>query len=285
MRRSASHVATLIFALAATTWASAAIRRDTDFSAPPAAEDSAAAPAPREGRINLDRLFVEHGIAPDSNKARIIVTWMDKILRDPVIAARIPGGPEQIEQIFVDPKARETFMAQGLAHLQPSDRLAYMQLLTRFFDELVPVNCFGQSSMSEVMSRVSLLDMKEPDVDQYFNLLYRVLAHDTASRPAPIPTQQENIAAERAFSHSVIAELRGDQVDIDRFVMYASNPASATPSDICWATRVTLHAILAMPAPERDVVLLRTNVAEDRRNVPSAQQSGAPDVFRAPPAR
>jgi hypothetical protein len=284
MRRSASHVAVLIFALAATTWSSAAIRRDTDFSEPPDTQESAAPPA-HAGQFDLDRLFVEHGIAPDSNKARIIVAWVDKILRDPMIAARIPGGTDRIEAIFVDPNSRETFMAQGLAHLQPSDRFAYMQLLTRFFDERVPVNCFGQSSMSAVMSRVSLLDMTESDVDQYFSLLYRVLSNDDASRPAPVPNAQQNAAAERAFSQSVIAELRGDKVDIDRFVTYATNPASATPSDICWATRVTLHAILAMPAAERDVVLLRTTGLDVRRGSPSAQQSGAPETFRSQPAR
>lgn len=270
MRRPASHVATLIFALAATTLTSAAIRRDADFDSPSAAED--ATPSPRdERRIDLQRLLGEHGIAPDSGKARIIVTWVDRILRDPAIAAHIPGGPQHIEQIFLDPTTREQFMAQGLAHLLPSDRFAYMQLLTRFFDEMVPVNCFGRSNMSEIMSRVSLLDMNETDIDQYFSLLYRVLVNDPASRPAPVPTPQENAAAERAFSHSVIAELHGDQTDIDRFATYATNPASATPTDLCWATRVTLHAIIAMPAAERDVVLLRT--ASPQGLMPSPESS------------
>ncbi|WP_429444543.1 hypothetical protein [Paraburkholderia sp. WC7.3g] len=56
--------------------------------------------------------------------------------------------------------------------------------------ELVLVNCFGLSNMSAVMNRVSLLEMTESDVDQYFSLLYRVLANKASDRPVPVPTPQ-----------------------------------------------------------------------------------------------
>jgi hypothetical protein len=283
MGRYASFVATLIVALAATTWASAAIRRDPGFNAPPPDPDFAAASSDA-GQIDLESVFFLHGIDPNSNKARIIVSWVEKIRRDPIIAARIPGGSRRIEQIFLDSSAREDFMSEGLARLTPSDRLQYLQLLTRFFDEVIPVNCFGLSSMSAVMNRVSVLDMAEPDVEQYFGLLYRVLTGNASNRPLPAPTSEQNAAAEHQFSRAVVTELGGDRTDIERFVFYASNPSKATPSDLCWATRVTLHAIIAMPEPERAIVLLRTTAPDDRRDVPSARQSGAPDTARSLPA-
>lgn len=272
MRGSATCVATLIVALAATMSASAAMRRAPDFSSLQANPDSAAASA-NSGQIDLESLFFEHGVDPNSNKAHLIVAWVERIRHDPVIATRIPGGARRVERIFVDPTAREDFMSEGLARLAPSDRLKYLQLLTKFFDEMVPVNCFGLSDMGAVMNRISLVDMTESDVEQYFDILYKILTNNASNRHVRAPTPQQNVAADRQFTRSLIVELGGDQTDIEQFTFYASNPSKATPSDMCWATRVTLHAIIAMPDPERDIVLLRTMAPDDRHGAPSARDA------------
>jgi hypothetical protein len=152
MRRSAFLLA-LIAALTAATLVSAAIRHDPD-SAPQPVAPGPVAGAAEYGQRDLDQLLRNHGIDPDSNKARIILAWVEKIQHDPVIASDTHGGARHVGEIFLDSRAREEFMSNGLAHLTPSDRLQYVKLLTKFLDELVPVNCFGLHDMRAVMNRV-----------------------------------------------------------------------------------------------------------------------------------
>jgi len=284
MRRSAFLLAP-IAALTAATLVSAAIRHDPD-SAPPLVAPGAAATAglAEPGHRDLDQLLRSHGIDPASNKARIILAWVEKIQHDPVIASDARGGARHVGQIFLDSRTREEFMSNGLAHLTPSDRLQYVKLLTKFLDELVPVNCFGLDDMRAVMNRVSLRDMPDTDVDQYFSLLFKVLINDASNAPLPAPTPQQYAAAERQLTRTLIAELHGDQVNIERFAFYASNPTLATPSDVCWTTRVTLHAIIAMPEPERDVVLLRTMAPRKRQDASPPGRLGTPATAFPPPA-
>lgn len=272
-----------IAALTAATLVSAAIRYDPDTAPPPGATEVIESVA-ESGQANLEQLLQKYGIDPGSNKARIILAWVEKIQRDPVIASDVPGRARHVGQIFLDPRSREQFMSNGIAHLAPSDRLQYVKLLTRFLDELVPVNCFGLDDMRAVMNRVSLRDMSDADVDQYFGLLYKVLVNDASNAPVPTPTPQQTAAAERQLTRTLIAELRGDEVNIERFAFYASNPTLATPSDVCWTTRVTLHAIIAMPEPERDVVLLRTMAPRDAPTAPAAKRLGTPANAFPPPA-
>ncbi|WP_246279205.1 hypothetical protein [Paraburkholderia ultramafica] len=258
--------------LAATTLASAAIHRDLDSLALPA--DATAAASADAGPGDLGSVFSSYGIDPDSNKARIVVAWVEKIRQDPLIAVGIPGGAQRVAQIFLDPAAREELMASGLARLAPADRFRYVQLLTKLLDEQVPVNCFGLLDMRAVMTRVSLREMSESDVEQYFSLLHQVLVSEASHAPITEPTPQQYAAAERQFTRAVITELQGDQADVDRFAFYSSHPSQATPLDVCWATRVALHAIIAMPDPERDHVLFQTIVPHDGSDASSAGQLG-----------
>ena len=284
MRRSATYLAALTVALVTATLASAAIRREPDAGPPLPPDPVSATAATQGGQNELENMFRRHGIDPDSNKAHIILAWVEKIRRDPVIATGTPGGAQQVGQIFLDPKAREDFMSNGLAHLAPADRLKYVKLLTKFLDELVPVNCFGLADMSAVMNRVSLREMSDSDVDQYFSLLYKVMVNDASKAPIPVPTPQQYAAAERQLTRTLIAELQGDQMNIERFAFYASNPALATPSDVCWTTRVTLHAIIKMSDPERDLVLLRTMAPHGAQSTPPAGQLGTPEKANPLPA-
>jgi hypothetical protein len=272
----------LIVTLAATTWASAAIRRDLDSLALPA--DASAAASTDAGPGDLGEVFSSYGIDPDSNKARIVFAWIEKIRQDPLIALGIAGGAQRVAQIFLDPAAREDLMSSGLARLAPADRFKYLQLLTKLLDEQVPVNCFGLVDMRAVMSRVSLREMSESDVDQYFSLLYKVLVDEASNAPIAEPTPQQGAAAERQFTRAVIMELQGDQIDVGRFAFYSSHPSQATPADVCWTTRVALHAIITMPDPERDHVLFRTIVPHDGSDAASERQLGTSGAAFAAPA-
>ncbi|ACC76196.1 hypothetical protein PPMP20_19220 [Paraburkholderia phymatum] len=283
MRRSASLLIMLLTtALIFMASAHAVIHRESDSAAPPVAPGPAASGMNTESSevVNLLR---KHGIDADSNKSRIILRWIQKIQRDPAIAESLQHG-QHVGQIFLDPRAREEVMSNGLAHLTPSDRLQYVKLLTRFLDELVPVNCFGLDDMSAVMNHVSLREMSDADVDQYFGLLYKVLLSDVSDAPVPAPTPQQNAAAENQLTRMLIAELGGDQTSLERFAFYTSNPKQATPADVCWTTRVTLHAIIAMPDPERDLVLLRTMAPHKAQGAAPAPRLGTPATAIPPPA-
>jgi hypothetical protein len=272
----------LIVTLAATTLAGAAIRHDPDSIALPDDYGSAAASADA-GPGELVSTLSSYGIDPDSNKARVVVAWVAKIRQDPLIAFGIPGGAQRVGQIFLDPAAREDLMASGLARLAPADRLRYVQLLTKLVDEQVPVNCFGLLDMREVMTRISLREMSESDVDQYFSLLYKVLIGEASHTPITEPTPQQSADAGRQFTRTVIAGLQGDPADVGRFGFYSSHPSQATPLDVCWTTRVALHAILAMPDPERDHVLFETIVPHGGGDASSTGQLGTAEKAFASP--
>jgi hypothetical protein len=157
-------------------------------------------------------------------------------------------------------------------------------LLTRFLDELVPVNCFGLSDMRSVMNRISLREMTDSDVDLYFSLLFKVLVIEASNAPVPTGTPQQNEAADQQLSHTLIAELHGDEMNMERYAYYASNPSKATASDMCWMTRVTLHAIIAMPDPERDFILLRTMTPRGGRDTSSDGRLSVPHTADPSPA-
>lgn len=283
MRHSASCIALLIVALAATTLAGAAIRRDPGFDS--LTDDLTFSTAPTDAQhVDLESLLLAEGIDPDSNKAHIVRAWVEKIRHAPNIATGTNGDTRRVDQIFLDPVAREKYMSNGLAHLTPSDRLKYVTLLTRFLDELVPVNCFGLSDMRAVMNRISLREMTDSDVDLYFSLLFKVLIIEASNAPVATGTPQQYAAADEQLSRTLIAELHGDEMNMERYAFYASNPSKATASDVCWMTRVTLHAIIAMPDPERDFILLRTMAPRGGQDTSSEGQLSVPRTADPSPA-
>jgi len=78
-------------------------------------------------------------------------------------------------------------MSSGLARLSAADRLSYVRLLTKLLDELVPVNCFGEVDMGATMNRVTLREMSDADVRQYFELLCKVLIANARKSPSFCP--------------------------------------------------------------------------------------------------
>jgi hypothetical protein len=247
----------LTAALLAATFAHAVLRYDWSGSLLPQ-DTPPLAPSVQAEQRSFDQMFRAQGIEPDSNKAQIVRAWVNKIEQDPLITSAAPGGAPGIARMFLDPQAREVVMSNGLARLPAADRLSYVQLMTKFLDELVPADCFGFADMNDVMSEVSLREMSDAEVAQYFELLSKVLTSDALGSPIALPTRQQYDSALRQLAQALFVQLGGNAPDIARFESYSSNPSQATAGEACWATRVTLHAILSMSDPARDVILLLT---------------------------
>jgi hypothetical protein len=265
--------------LIVTVSASAAIHRDTsDFATQ---MDPPMAPPVAPGSTDYDELLRRYGVEPGSEKAQTILKWVGRIRNDPVIARNLPDGADSVGAVFLDPAKRQILMSDGIARLDAADRLQYVQLIARLLDELVPVNCYGLSDMSAVMMRVRFQDMSNADVDQYLGLLYKVVARYASDTPIQIPTRDQSAAGKAQLSRDVAAELQGDPDSLDRYAYYASHPSAATPADTCWMARVTMHAIIVMPNPERDYVLLPS--ISDRDDAAAARGNRFPDKAQPSP--
>ncbi|MFP4894878.1 hypothetical protein [Paraburkholderia sp. EG304] len=241
---------TLIVSLAA----GAAIHQNLDNPLPDNAP-TMFAPS-RLGGPDMSDALNQYGIARGSTKARIVAAWLQNVENDPAIERRIPGGVHALEQMFVDEGKREAVMSSGLARLAPEDRLTYLQLFTHLLDEFVPVNCFGLVDINAAMSRITLAQMSDADAELYLRLVYKVLVSSASGVPVSLPTPQQYSAAVDVLSSEIVIELDADPVNLDRYQSYSAHPESSTPSDVCWTTRVTLHAIERMPEPERDFILM-----------------------------
>jgi hypothetical protein len=235
--------------------AGAAVHHDFHSLAP---DNPATLSAPASGpeATALNKVLRQYGIEQGSNKARILSAWFDKVSHDPIIAARIPGGAGGLERVLLDADKREALMSTGLARLTVQDRLLYLQLFTRLLDELVPVNCFGLVDVIAVMNRITVAVMSDADAQIYLGLLYKVLVSSVSEMPERSLTPRQYTAAVDSLSRAIVIELDADPVDLDRYHFYTTHSLAATPSDVCWMTRVTLHAIARMPEGERDLFLL-----------------------------
>lgn len=264
--------------------ASAAIHQDLHDDSHERSTTAGAASAPEEA--DFDSALRRYGIGRGSEKARILSTWLDAVLRDPAIRKRMPGGARELEHDFLDADKRTTLISGGLARLTPADRLRYLQLFTRLLDELVPVNCFGLVDISAVMNRITIAQMSDADAELYLDLLYKVLVSGGTDAAVRLPTAQQFAAAVEELSRAIVIELHADPVDLERYQFYSTHRSVATPADVCWTTRVTLHAIAKMPEAERDFVLLPAitppgdatlaNPADDAREAPLPSSAGHP---------
>ncbi|CAB3768483.1 hypothetical protein [Paraburkholderia humisilvae] len=284
MNRLSVCLTSLIVTLFAATFANAALRYDWDDVLVPQAAELPRLSRQSEQRY-FDQMFREQGIEPDSAKAQIVRTWINKMRHDPIIASAIPGGAQGLGRLFLDTQTRETVLLNGLVRLSAADRLSYVQLLSKFLDELVPVDCFGLVDMNDVMNRVSLREMSDADAAQYFDLLAKVMVSDALNAPIVLPTHEQYAAAKLQLAHALFAQLSGDESDMTRFKNYSANPAQATPSDTCWATRVTMHAILSMPDPGRDFILLISilqSVAQKKAPAGGETPSDTPPAVPSP---
>lgn len=251
--------------------ASAAIHQDLHADSP---DNPPAVQAPSiPGEAGLADVMSQYGIAQGSERAQMLAAWFEKVLHDPVIKQRIPGGAHALEQIFIDEGKREAVMSSGLARLTPADRLLYLQLFTRLLDELVPVNCFGLVDINAAMNHITIDQMSAADAELYLRLLFKVLKSSGSAAPVGMPTAQQYSAAVEALSREIVVELDADPVNLDRYHLYTTHPELATPSDVCWLTRVTLHAIERMPEAERDFVLVPAITDPDAASAGNAAEA------------
>ena len=267
---------TLLLSLAA----GAAVHQKLDIQVP-GEPPNVLAPS-RPDAPDLNNILGQDGIAPGSTKARIVAAWLEKLRQDPAIERRIPGGVGGLEQMFLDEQKREALMSSGLARLTPGDRLIFLKLFTRLLDELVPVNCFGLFDISAVMNHITIAQMSDADAELYLGLIYKVLVSSASDMPVRLPTSRQYAGAVEVLSHEIFIELDADPVNIDLYGLYAEHPELATPSDVCWMTRVTLHAIERMPEKERDFIMMPAVTDSDAASI--ARPDGASPVVAPLPS-
>ena len=249
----------LVFLFSST--ASAAIHQNLHADMP---NTLATVQAPSKSReAGAADVLSQYGIALGPEKSQMLAAWFDKVLQDPVIKQRFPGDAHALEQIFIDEGKREAVMSTGLARLPPAERLLYLQLFTRLLDELVPVNCFGLVDINAVINHITIAEMSNTDAELYLRLLFKVLLSSASDAAVRIPTAQQYSVAIEELSRAIVTELDADRVNLDRYYFYTVHRALATPADVCWMTRVTLHAIERMPETERDFVLVPAIIAPD----------------------
>ena len=220
-------------------------------------------------RSVYDEMLMENGIEPGSSKAKLIVAWVERIHHDPTITSNM----QQTRALFLGAQSRSDLVADGLARLAPPRRLQYVTLITRFLDTLVPTDCFGLNDMSEVVNHVSLGEMSETDIDEYFRMLLDAIRASASNAPLDVPTPQQSADAQTSLNNALLIELDNTEANVVRYEAYMANPRNAAPDDACWAIRVTMHAILAMPEPYRDVVLRNTVSPRNRRVTPDKRGS------------
>lgn len=257
-------LAACVIASASAWQARAAFRYDDLWNHGVPLRDYRAASAPNSEPSVYDEMLIDNGVDPASDKGQLILAWIARIDDDPVVT----GSARGVSQLFLNAGARAELMADGLERLSPALRLQYVMLITRLLDTLVPADCFGLNAMDAVVNRVSLSAMSEADIDGYFRLLLAALQAAQSETSPELPSPQQSERAEESLKRSLLHELGYVQSNVARYIAYSGNPEGATPVDACWAMRVTMHAILAMPDPDRDVVLRQTVQSQRATSAP-----------------
>jgi hypothetical protein len=193
----------------------------------------------------------------------LILAWIVRINSDPAVA----GNVQRKSDLMLNPGARAEALADGLGRMAPALRLQYVALIAKVLDTLVPPDCFGLSEMDAVIDRVSLNAMSDADIDGYFRMLLAALRATQTGTTLDTPSPQQYAQAETSLKLSLLRELDYAPGNVARYSAFSANPSSVPSVDACWAMRVTIHAILAMPDPERDVVLRQT--VQSRRGTPA----------------
>jgi len=212
-----------------------------------------------------DDTLSENGVDPSSDKGRLIVAWIARISADPAIA----GDVQRMSRLHLNPGARTQLLSDGLERLSPAMRLQYVAMIGTFLDTLVPSDCFGLTDMSDVVNRVSMNAMSESDIDRYFSILVEILRASASDATLDTPTDQQYAQAEHSLRFSLLRELGYLHANVARYTSYMQAPRKAAPVDACWAMRVMMHAVLAMPDPERDVVLRKLVGSPGARREPN----------------
>src|SRR5579864_5551265 len=283
MKKITGFICACTAALAVATTSASALTSDAPAVTPASASQAGETrtPTPMEQAIRDQRLR-KLGIDPDSTKARILNTWVDRIRTDPAIITAVPGGVDGISQMPLDPTAGTALVGNGLARLPEAERLEFFSMLTTIYDQVVPQDCYGLTDQKEVMRRaISFTTMSDAQIDTYFRLIYRMVHQWAVNAPVDAPTPAQHQAALIKLGTSMEAQLHGNKADIERLAAIVVDQPHASPIDRCWMMHLSLHAIAALPEADRDVVL-RQLYAVDMKKVAAA--AAAPAAPAAPAA-
>ncbi|MFT0172194.1 hypothetical protein ACLKMY_24830 [Paraburkholderia mimosarum] len=213
-------------------------------------------------------------VDPGSNKAKIIDKWSQKIRLEG--ASPVGGGiPLNIQNVMDNPELRKPFILGGLARISPEDRLEYYQMASSFFDRFVPDDCFGMTDPQQVMAKAMSIDkMSDAEADEFFGLIYKMVHASAIHAPIDVPSASAHTAAVKKLGFAMEALVPNDKADIDRFAAFVVDPSHVSLRDKCWMTGLSMHAILSMSEPDRDIILRYTFAVVATQAQPGAAQNG-----------
>ncbi|MCM2545821.1 energy transducer TonB [Burkholderia glumae] len=231
-------------------------------AAPPSAAREPEAPAtPLSGAAPLtlehaatDAFVAQYGIAPDSPKAAILAHWREKMRDDPDIR-RLLGkpGPDALGRSIATQRA--ALFSEGSLRVSRADRSAFIALGTRVLDA-APADCGGLKSMSDVMLRyLSLAKLTEREVDDYFRITYESLKRTALNTPLATINAEQRSQGRQALSAAIDLQLQRDPA-ARRALATAADPDRAPADAWCRNLRTLQHAVMAMPQPQRDWLLI-----------------------------
>ena len=204
---------------------------------------------------NLEKL----GIDPGSTKAAIVERWRDRMRRDPELAPLLAKGADLGMIPTSEPRQRSQFFTDGILRLSREDRSSLFDLTEKVLDR-APPDCGGTKSTPVVMSRyLSLATMPDADVDTFLRLAYSLLKQSALHAPSAQVTAEQRTQAQAALLRSLNETLKNDPENTRLVAKAVVDPAGVTPEVWCRTMRIDLHAILAMPQPQRDWVIVASS--------------------------
>jgi TonB family protein len=247
----------------------------------PATPLSGAAPLTLE-HANTDAFVAQYGIDPDSPKAAILAHWRQKMIDDPDIR-RLFGnaGPNELGRSIA--MQRTELFSEGSLRVSQADRSTFIALGTRVLDA-APADCGGLKNMNAVVLRyLSLANLSEHEIDDYFRITYESLKRTALRTPiATINTEQRN-QGKQALSAAIAAQLQRDPEAMRSLSIAAADPENTPPAAWCHNMRTMQHAVMAMPQPQRDWLLISIQTdaiarlhADDATATPSTPSSPVP---------
>ncbi|MBI0331305.1 energy transducer TonB [Burkholderia plantarii] len=255
----------------------------------PATPLSGAAPLTLE-HANTDAFVAQYGIDPDSPKAAILAHWRQKMLDDPDIR-RLFGnaGPSELGRSIA--MQRTELFSEGSLRVSQADRSTFIALGTRVLDA-APADCGGLKNMNAVVLRyLSLANLSEHEIDDYFRITYESLKRTALKTPIATINTEQRSQGKRALSAAIGAQLQRDPEAMRSLAIAAADPENTPPAAWCRNMRTMQHAVMAMPQPQRDWLLISIQTdaiarlhADDATATPAAPSSSSPPSSSPVPA-
>jgi len=255
---------------------------DNQIGAAPAPSGNAQAPtAPAPGNLTLQQAIEtanleKLGVDPGSTKAAIIERWRDRMRHDPVLSPLLAQGSNLGMVPTSDPRQRTQFFSDGILRLSPEDRSSLFDLTLKALDR-GPPDCGGTKSVPIVISRtLSLATLPDDDVDTVLRLTYSLLKQSALHAPSAQVTAEQRAQGQAALLRSLNEMLKNDPESTRLVAQTVVDPVGVTPEVWCRTVRIYLHAMLAMPQPQRDWVIVASS--GDAKSQPAPLQPTVPIV-------